>query len=731
MTIYVILLALVGVLSLGLAGYAWPHRRKTAVMLFIVAAVAGSAWPLLILAEMALPGIELKSIAARLRRPLVLVGVSALLVMALRHGGWTGRGRWLFAALAPVPVLSLLFNFLPFAQDWFQHSHRPHPELPSVLAYDGGWWARVYEFYTPLLSFAVITSLLMQAKQHRGIYRRRAIVLAAGVSAPTLLYLLQLAGLNEWTPLNLPPLGMGVTVLCGAWVLLREHYFDLVPVARAAMIEQWRDPVLAVNRQGEVMDLNPAAARVLGASVGLKAADLLEPWGKLFAGMDGNEVRRGELRVGESTYSYEAQPLRDEHTGPQGLVLLVHDLTESERARAELETLNRNLQAEIAQRQATEARLMEAHRIETIGRLSGGVAHEFNNLIMVINGYATLLLSRLSDDDKSRPALEAIAHAGDDAARLTAQLLEFSRKQALRSELVDVRMLIEEARHMWSTLLGGRIRLRYDGVDDWPSWVKADSSKLREALTQVILNARDSIHGGGVVTVALDRAPVPRSALLRSPGLKAGEYIRISITDTGIGMDPSTLSRALEPFFSTKGAGKGSGLGLSSAYGIARQCEGTLELESEPGAGTTVRIYLPPAAVGPRTGQPMSAATAARTSAPARVLVVEDQPDVRRLLRALLEAEGHEVIEAGGVAAALQVFEGGDPPPDLLITDLVMPGLPGHELVRRATAIAPGMRVLVISGYSSEESGPCDGFLRKPFTPSEFRGELQRLLAAH
>lgn len=127
----------------------------------------------------------------------------------------------------------------------------------------------------------------------------------------------------------------------------------------------------------------------------------------------------------------------------------------------------------------------------------------------------------------------------------------------------------------------------------------------------------------------------------------------------------------------------------------------------------------------------MSAATAARTSAPARVLVVEDQPDVRRLLRALLEAEGHEVIEAGGVAAALQVFEGGDPPPDLLITDLVMPGLPGHELVRRATAIAPGIRVLVISGYSSEESGPCDGFLRKPFTPSEFRGELQRLLAAH
>lgn len=728
MTIYVILHAVVGFLSLGLAAYAWPRRRKTAVLPFIVAAVVGSLWPLLNLLEVAVPGVEFKSVVVRLRPPIILTSISALLVMALRHGGWTGSGRWLIPALAPVPALSLLFNFLPLTRGWFQHGFRPNPRVPHLLAYDGGWWARFYEFYTPLLAFAVIASLLMQAKQYRGIYRRRAIVLAAGVSTPTLLYMLQLAGLTAWTPLNLPPLGMGVTALCGAWVLLREHYFDLVPVARAVMIEQWREPVLAVNRQGEVMDLNPAAARLLGASLGLKVAELREPWGRLLAGVEGSEFARGEVRVGESAYSYEAQPLRDEHAGPQGWVLLVHDLTESERARAALEALNRDLQNEIGQRRATEARLMEAHRIETIGRLSGGVAHEFNNLMMVINGYATLLLSRMGEEDENRPALEAIAQAGEDASRLTAQLLEFSRKQVLRAELVDVRMLIEEARHMWSTLLGERIRLRIGEWDAQPTWVNVDSTKLREALTQLILNARDSIQEGGVVTVTLDRAPVPRSALLRSPGLKAGEYIRVSVADTGIGMDPATLSRALEPFFSTKGAGRGSGLGLSSAYGIARQCAGTLELESEPGAGTTARMYLPAAEAAPASGQ--TAPAAAGTSlGPARVLVVEDQPDVRRLLRALLEAEGHEVIEAGGVAAALQILETADTPPRILVTDLVMPGLPGHELVRRATAMAPDLRVLVISGYSSEDSGPCDGFLRKPFSPGEFSREIQRLLA--
>lgn len=730
MTLYVILIALAGSLSLGLAAYAWPRRHKPAVMPFIVAAVAGSAWPLLVLVEMAVPGVELKSVAVRFRPPLILTAVSALLVMALRHGGWTGRGRWLLAALAPAPALSLLFNFSPFERGWFQHGFRPHAESPSLLAYDLGWWSQFYEFYTPLLAFAVIASLLLQARQHRGIYRRRAVVLAAGVSAPVLLYLLELAGLAPWTGLNLPRFGMSVTVMCGAWVLLREQYFDLVPVARAAILEQWREPLLAVNREGEVVDLNPAAASVLGASLGLKVAALREPWGKLFAGMDGAESRRGEVKVKNSVFAYEAQPLRDEHTGPQGWVLVVRDVTESERARAAVESLNRDLQAEIAQRLATEARLMEAHRIETIGRLSGGIAHEFNNLMMVINGYATLLLSRLRDEDAARPALEAIAQAGDEAARLTAQLLEFSRKQALHSDLVDMRLLLEEARHMWSTLLGGRIRLRYGDAGAPPARVRADAAKLREALTQLILNARDSIQEGGVVTLTLDRAPIPRSALLRSPGLKAGEYIRVSITDTGIGMDPATLSRAFEPFFSTKGAGKGSGLGLSSAYGIARQCEGTLELESEPGAGTTARLYLPPAEAGaePEPGQPAPAAEGSAPE-PARVLVVEDQPDVRQLLRALLEAEGHEVIEAGGVAAALQILETGDQPPRLLVTDLVMPGLPGHELVRRAASMAPDMRVLVISGYTSEESGPCDGFLHKPFTPTEFNSEIKRLLA--
>lgn len=731
MTAYDLLLALTAAVAFGLAAYAWPRRREPAVLPFIVAAAAGAMWPLLMVVEGLLPGVDLKSWAVRWRTPFVLTAVSGLLLMALRHGGWTAGGRWVIAGLAPMPVLTLLFNFLPASRGWFQHNFRPHPAMPRLLAYDYGWWGQVYEIYAPLLALTTTAVLLFQALQARGLYRRRAAVLALGVATPTLLYVLQLAGLTGWTALNLPPLGMGVTVLCGSWVLFREHYFDLAPVARAAVIEQWSEPVLAFNPRGEVMDFNPAAERVMGAALGIKTAALREPWAAALAGCNGREAARGEVKDGGQSFSWEAQPLRDEQGSWRGWVLLVRDLTESERARAALAALNEGLEAEIRLRKAAEARLLEAHRIETIGRLSGGVAHEFNNLTMVINGYATLLLARMREDDENRPALEAIAQAGEDAARLTAHLLEFSRKQVLRSGLADVRLLVQEAAHMWATLLGERVRLRVEAPPagrDGPALAHADAAKVREALTQLILNARDSMQTGGVVTVSVDVVALPPGALLRAPWLAAGDYVCVRIADTGIGMDRATLSRAFEPFFSTKGVGQGSGLGLSSAYGIARQCGGALELESEPGAGATAFFYLP--SVPAPEGQPAPAAPAVRPPPPSRVLVVEDQPDVRKLLRALLEAEGHEVLEAGGAAAALQILESESPRPRLLVTDLVMPGLAGQDLVRRATALAPELRVLVISGYSSEESGPCDGFLRKPFTPDQFSREIQRLLAA-
>jgi signal transduction histidine kinase len=728
MTIYTILLALTGLLPLGLAVYAWPKRAEPAVSPFILAAAAGASWPLLLLVEMALPGVEWKSLVVRVRPTLILTAVSAFLVMALRHGGWSGSTRLAFAVLSPMPVLNLLFNFLPPARGWFQHSFRLHPEIPSVLAFDNGAWGSVYTIYTPLLSFSVMALLLAQAWQQQGLYRRRSLVLAFGISAPTLLYVMQLSGLTAWTPYNLPPLGMAVTGLCGAWVLLWEQYFDLTPVARATLFDQWPHPLLVVNPRHEVVDANPAARQIMGASVGAPLSSLTPPWDAELADYDGKALRRGELVCGDSNYSWEARPLSDDAGRWRGWVWVVDDTTERARARAALEALNLELKAEIQQRRATEARLIETHRIETVGRLSGGVAHEFNNLTMIINGYANLLLARLPEEDPNRPAIEAIAQAGDDAARLTAQLLEFSRKQVMRAGLVNVRLLLREARHMWATLLGERIRLRFAAVDEAPPvWISADGAKLREALSQLILNARDSMNGGGVVTITVETLHLAPGALLRTADLAAGEYVRISIADTGIGMDKSTLARALDPFFSTKGVGQGSGLGLSSAYGIARQFGGTIELESLPGAGTTALLYLPLAPPPPESEAMAASSAPADPGRPTRILVVEDQPDVRRLLRALIEADGHVVEEAAGAAAALQILESPDGPPDLLITDLVMPGLSGYELIERARRLHPDLPVLVISGHSDEESPASAGYLRKPFTAEQLSREVARL----
>ncbi len=731
MTLYVIMLALTGALPLGLAIYAWPRRKEPGTSAFIVAAAAGSLWPLLLLAEIAAPGVEFKSWIVRVRTPLIITAVSALLMMALRHGGWRGSTRLGVALLAPVPVLSLLINFLPATQGWFQYGFRPHPSIPEVLAYENGSWARFYELYVPLLAFSVIALLLVQTKLHSGVYRRRSLVLAAGVAAPTLLYVMQLTGLTAWTNYNLPPLGMAITGLCGAWVVLRDRFLDLIPIARATVFEQWSQPVMVVDRNREVMDTNPAAATTLGAERGHPVEALKEAWAVELRGHDGRTLKRGELTAGGANYDYEIRPLLDEHGEWQGWLLVAQDVTERARARSEMEKLNASLRSEIQQRRATEARLFETHRIETIGRLSGGVAHEFNNLTMVINGFAHLVLSRMSENDPSRPAMEAIAQAGEDAARLTAQLLEFSRKQIMQSDLVNVRMLVREARHMWTTLLGERGRLRFEdheAAQEAGAWVSADASKLREALTQLILNARDSIRGGGLVTVAVDVLPVKPGTLLRSPGMPPGEYVRISIADTGIGMDEATLARAFEPFFSTKDVGQGSGLGLSSAYGIARQFGGTLELESVPGAGTTARLYLP-SRPGPAEAEPAPAAEVhpgARN--PARILVVEDQPDVRALLRAMLETDGHEVQEASGAAAALRIIQEDASRVDLLVTDLVMPGLSGQELIRRLEDAAPGLPVLVISAYSGEDEPRAGAFLRKPFSSEQFSREVARLL---
>jgi signal transduction histidine kinase len=724
---YSILLALTGLLPLGLAVYAWPRRSEPAVGAFIVAATAGALWPLLLLAEIITPGVEAKSVLVRLRPALILTAASGLFVMALRHGGWAGPRRIYLAALAPMPVVTLILNFLPATSGWFQHGFRLHPRVPQLLAYESGMWAGIYEIYGPLLAFAVVGILLAQAWQRRGVYRRRALLLACGVSAPSILYVFQLLGWTDWTAYNLPPLGMAATGLCSAWVLLRDHSLDLVPVARAAIFEQWRDPVVVVNQRREVMDLNPAAAREMKVEPGVALEQLADPWRELITGIDGRSREAGEVRCGSAVWSYEVQPLADEHSAWQGWALVAQDITERVRARAELESLNRNLEEEIRQRRATEARLLETHRIETIGRLSGGVAHEFNNLTMVITGYSSLLLSRMGEDDENRRALEAIAQAGEDAARLTAQLLEFSRQQVMRADRIDVRMLVREAQHMWGTLLGERVRLKVESeAREGPAWVLSDAPKVRDALTQLILNARDAMREGGVVTVRVEQVAVPRGAVLRTPDFPPGEYVRISVEDTGMGMDAATLSRAMEPFFSTKGVGQGSGLGLSSAYGIARQCGGTLEMESVQGAGTTARMYLPVAEApegAAEVGQEVE--LPARAS---RILVVEDQEDVRRLLCDLLEADGHEVLEAGGAAAALRILELEQARPRLMVTDLVMPGLSGQELIRRAMALVPELRVLVISGYSEQQCGRADGFLRKPFNPDQLKREVKRLL---
>jgi two-component system, cell cycle sensor histidine kinase and response regulator CckA len=389
---------------------------------------------------------------------------------------------------------------------------------------------------------------------------------------------------------------------------------------------------------------------------------------------------------------------------------------------------------DVTQRKRLEQQFRQAQKMEVVGQLAGGVAHDFNNLLTVINGYSEIVLQRLSPDDPNHSFVDEIKKAGDRAASLTHQLLAFSRRQVLQSQVLCLNSVITNMEKMLRRLMGDGIDMVTTLDADLGS-VKADPGQMEQIVLNLVVNARDAMSHGGKLTIETSNVVLGESYAANHITTKPGPHVMLAVSDTGIGMDAETQKHIFEPFFTTKEVGKGTGLGLSTVYGIVKQSEGNVWVYSEPGLGTTFKIYLP------RVDRPVEVVETLKAEAKLpggteTILLVEDEPSVRLLVRTTLESNGYQVLEATNGAEALLIGEQHQGRIHFLLTDLVMPGISGRMLAEQLAPRRPELKVLFLSGYTDDvvvRHGALNAgmaFLQKPFTPDALARKVREVMDA-
>ena len=469
---------------------------------------------------------------------------------------------------------------------------------------------------------------------------------------------------------------------------------------------------------------------------GLRRQDVLGRTDEeLFPGSVGIQFRKNDLDVLASGQVKELEeilesekgnqfflsikfPLRNENGSITGICGMTTEITERRQAEEERERLR--------------GQLSQAHKMESIGRLAGGIAHDFNNMIGVILGHTELALLAGTSSEQVRNDLEEIEKAARRSADLTRQMLAFARKQTVMPHTLDLNETVAGMLNMLGRLIGEDIELVWSPGDGlWP--VKMDPSQIDQILANLCVNARDAIKDGGRVVISTENATISPTVYEKSEGCVAGDFVKLTMTDNGCGMDQETKSLLFEPFFTTKAVGKGTGLGLATVYGIVQQNRGFIEVESQPGRGTTFRVYLP------RDGD--LASTPAGEDAGEKllsgkeiILLVEDEPANLAMARQMLEKIGYRVLTAGLPLDAIRLAQEHAGGIDLLMTDVIMPGMNGWELAKKMQEIRPGIKLLFTSGYTSTTIAHNSvieediNFIQKPFTLLDLSTRLRKAL---
>ena len=497
----------------------------------------------------------------------------------------------------------------------------------------------------------------------------------------------------------------------------REHEETL-----HALLNATTDLAFLVDEGGTLLACNEAFARNAGAP----SAEGLT--GKTVWGMAGLPLDR-RVREQASRVTRTAAPARIEIARESLLYeLVIFPIPDGSGAVHRLAFFLRDVTAS----RQTEEQLRQAQKMEAVGRLAGGIAHDFNNLITVIRGFSELALDELPEDSRLSGDIAQVKAAADRAAELTARLLTFSRKQVLMPRVVDPTALIRGIEAMLRRLIGEDIDVVVDLADD-AGRIMADPGQVEQVMMNLAVNARDAMPRGGTLRISSSNQTVSAGVDPEFPGLASGDYVRLRVSDTGHGMDRETMSRLFEPFFTTKEPGKGTGMGLSTVYGIVTQSGGRIYCTSAPGEGTAFTIFFP-RLLGPAPEAVHAEPRLQAAGGTERVLLVEDEAPVRDYARRVLENGGYEVLEAGSGEGALRIATAERGTIHLLLTDVVMPGMGGPELSSRVTGLRPSIRTLFISGYGRpalERRGALSGatpLLGKPFDGAELLSAVRAVL---
>jgi two-component system cell cycle sensor histidine kinase/response regulator CckA len=494
-----------------------------------------------------------------------------------------------------------------------------------------------------------------------------------------------------------------------------------------ALIEALPLAVIALDRAGTPTMWNSAAERifgwkaeeVLGRSYPIVPDDRLEEHRTLF---------RAALERGEMVAGVETQRVRKD-----GSLVEVAIWSAPIRDAGGQVRISIDLYADVTERRHLEEQLRQAQKMDAVGRLAGGVAHDFNNLLTAIKGFGQLMLDDLEPADPLHGYAEQIQQATDRAASLTRQLLTFSRRQVLEPKVLDLNAVVANTNQLLGRLVGANIELRIV-PDPLLGQVKVDPGQVEQMLMNLVVNARDAMPHGGTLTIETRNIRVNSEDARLHPGMAVGSYAMLAVSDTGCGMDRQTQARIFEPFFTTKDQGKGTGLGLSTVYGIVKQSGGHIWVYSEPGQGSIFKVYLPRVleqAQAPAEEELPALPVSAGTET---VLLVEDEEVVRVLARKVLQKKGYRVLEATNGADALLICRKASERIHLLLTDVVMPGMNGHELATQVVSLRPGIQVLYMSGYAEDaivHHGVLDegiAFLEKPLSPAGLALKLREVL---
>jgi PAS domain S-box-containing protein len=668
-THYTLLLGWAAAISAISSLYVWSRRPVAGSKTMVLISMAGAEWMVAYALELGSVSEGAKIFWNQMQYVGIVIVLAAWLAFALQYTGrekWLTRRTILLLSIDPIITLLLVFTNEAHGLIWGPATLETDGSFVTLVRPHGlGFWIHAAYAYT-LLS-AVIFLLIQMLIRSRHLYRRQASLLLSAASLPFLGSLLMVFGFNPFPPLDLTPIAFTVSSLILTWSFFRLRVGDIVPVAREVVIENMSDGVLVLDEQNRIVDLNPAAQHMVrrapSETIGQPVEQVWPDWSGLIGRPQDENGAGKEIVLGEGgaqrTYDVRFSPIVDWRGRLTSQVIVLRDITE---------------------RKHLEEQMRQQEQLAAIGQLAGGIAHDFNNLLTSIMLYAQLLLAK--------------PHLPPDMTTQRIDLTSFVRKAA---DILQ-RTLPENIRLLIQVEEGERVA---SGEEAPSLTVNADPTRIQQALINLATNARDAMPEGGELRISLSRAEVRPGDEPPMAELAVGDWVCLTVSDTGTGIPPDVLPHIFEPFFTTKGPGQGTGLGLAQVHGIVKQHGGCIGVETEVGRGTTFRVYLPA-----YDSEDVEAVPEKELAPPKgrgeTILLAEDEERVREAGREILESLGYQVLTAADGREALEVYRSAETV-DLVVTDLIMPEMGGKKLAQELKKEHPHVRVLAITGYALGE----------------------------